>query len=418
MEEYDPTLPPIRYELSFHQPSVPGDLFVQDPKGYIPDHFMLKEEVLPFLRFFDGSKSLSSLVHAFNHIEGIDAFAHSLINQLDKALLLDSIHFKNESTKLDQDFESSEQLHARFTGSSFPDESTDWPTYFNLHPAKEPLTTTGVKPLMVFAPHIDFRVERKLYTKTFNLLKSHQYKYILCIGTSHFAGYYPTIYDHYPFICSSKGFKSAFGKLNNDRAFFEYLNQLAQPKEYGIQFKDRAFRTEHAIEYHLILSQLIWGNNFHFLPILVASLHDILYAENGYEANQLSKTAELIAQFLLKERNLNECLILVSGDLAHFGPRFGGSIDAKDHEKNIEGIDSRFLHAFSEGNQAEIFKSIQEHFDQYNHCGYPPAMLALKILDYLNIDTTGKVVGRDFWYDQTDQSTVSYGSSIIYHDKN
>lgn len=415
MQEYDPLIPAFRYELSFHQPELSGPIYVQDPKGYLPDNFAIKKDILPFLRFFDGSNSLSKLIHHFSDLEGIEHFSRSLIQQLDEALLLHTAHFSKESEKLDRDFEGQKTLHSRFAGID-AEEASDWVSYFQLsHEPPSGSLAAVVKPLLLFAPHIDFRVERKMYTKAFRALKPHRYKRILSIATSHYAGYYPEVYENHPFISSRKNFESAYGQIANDEGFAEFLSKESCDDSIGLTFQDRAYRVEHALEYHLLLSQLALGSDFDFLPILVGSLDNMLYSDDGFQAQQLDRLSAIVADYLIeKDPSLEETLILVSGDLAHIGPRFGVEEDAKPLHPLIKQIDEEFLSGIAENNRLKVFRAIQDNYDQHNHCGYPPAMLALEITKKLGVKTSGNVIDRSYWYDKKDKSTVSYGAAALY----
>jgi len=80
--------------------------------------------------------------------------------------------------------------------------------------------------------------------------------------------------------------------------------------------------------------------------------------------------------------NPEEILILVSGDLAHIGPRFGDEEDAKIYFEGVSVYDTKFLKCIADLDYNGLLKLMRSNNDAFNHCGFPPALLALKCYKY------------------------------------
>lgn len=322
------------------------------------------------------------------------------------------LHFENEPT-----------LKAAFAGSAYEANPVLLRQDFGLHATQNLIkgnqsnaiagtSYSSRLPTILFAPHIDFRVEKKLYQKAFKSLPNKKFRRVLVIGTSHYAGYFPDTYENTPFIASKKDFHSPLGLIKSAEDWVEKLANQSCVENIGLSFQDRAFMPEHSIEFHLVLAQLFLEPDFDFFPILVGSLEDMMYTDQSEQAQQLTKLAKSLTQLIFDYPNPEEILILVSGDLAHVGPRFGDEEDAKDHFLNILKYDQKFLKHITTANYEALLKQMRADYDCYNHCGFPPALLMLKILGE-NHWKLGTVIGREQWYEEEDQSMVSYGAVLL-----
>jgi|AntRauMFilla1563_2_1112583.scaffolds.fasta_scaffold00012_8 AmmeMemoRadiSam system protein B len=267
-------------------------------------------------------------------------------------------------------------------------------------------------PTVLFAPHIDFRVEKALYKKAFESLPAKKFSRVLVIGTSHYAGYFPDTYENSPFIGSSKDFESPLGTLKSAQDWVEKLAANSCTDNLGLSFQDRAYQPEHSVEFHLILTQLYLGNDLDYFPILVNGLDDLMYTDLSEQAIQLEIIAKTLNKLIFEYPNPEEILILVSGDLAHIGPRFGDEEDAKIYFEGVSVYDTKFLKCIADLDYNGLLKLMRSNNDAFNHCGFPPALLALKMLQN-TIWEDGLVLGREQWYEDDDQSLVSYGAVLL-----
>lgn len=323
---------------------------------------------------------------------------------------------------MDIQFENEPTLVAAFAGSAYDVDPLKLRVEFGLREDQRSAnerkkvqnknSTTSQLPTILFAPHIDFRVEKELYIKAFQSLPRKKFSRVLVIGTSHYAGYFPDVYENTPFIGSTKNFISPLGNIKSAEDWVEKLATKSCTENLGLNFQDRAYKPEHSVEFHLILAQLFLRNDFDFLPILVGSLEDLMYTDHAEQAFQLDTLAKTLNTLIFSYPIPEEILILISGDLAHLGPRFGDEEDAKTHFKAVSAFDDAFLNAIAKLEYDSLLALVRSNYDEYSHCGFPPALLALKMIASHNYNK-GLILGREQWYEADDQSMVSYGAVLI-----
>lgn len=325
---------------------------------------------------------------------------------------MDLLHFENEPI-----------LKAAFVGSAYEADPFKLRKEFGLGEGRLSIEERKIKqnehaatsqlPTILFAPHIDFRVEKELYIKAFQSLPSpKKYSRVLVIGTSHYAGYFPDIYENTPFIGTTKNFESPLGTIKSAADWVEQLATKSCTENLGLSFQDRAYKPEHSIEFHLILAQLFLGKDFDFFPILVGSLEDLMYTDQAEQAFQLEALAKTLNTLIFSYPKPEELLILISGDLAHIGPRFGDQYDAQSAFKNVAKFDELFLSQIAALNYDSLLALMRSNYDGFSHCGFPPALLALKMFGTNKWNNT-QIIGREHWYEADDQSMVSYGAVLV-----
>src|SRR5699024_6306537 len=93
-------------------------------------------------------------------------------------------------------------------------------------------------PKALYAPHIDPRVALDRYVEASSPLKNLQPKRVVMLATSHYAGWYPDLYEEQPFILVDKDFELPLGTIHRDADTIAALSDLE--KGYGISSHDRA----------------------------------------------------------------------------------------------------------------------------------------------------------------------------------
>jgi AmmeMemoRadiSam system protein B len=246
------------------------------------------------------------------------------------------------------------------------------------------------------------------YTKAFSAIQHLRPKRVVILATSHYAGLYPDTYREKPFIVSNKDFELPLRTFKTDKmAIRELLNSSRESgTDIGLTENDRAHRTEHSIELHLLFLSHIWQHNFQIIPILVSSLDDLLYMEKGHRGQQVENFSELIYERFGQD---NETFFLISGDLAHIGRKFGDEQPAQSMFDEVREFDSQFLENAEESDEQKLLNLVGENHDPYRICGFPPLYLFLKSMNGLE----GEVLTYDLWDEQERESAVSFGS-ILY----
>lgn len=397
-------IPELRRDLQIIPVQENGDsyLYFQDQRGYATPNFALNRQVGTLLSLIDGRKSISDLEPYLGEDVNTDQLLQ-FIQFLDKNRLLASDHLKKHARKIEKNYEQS-TLHESVTaGSSYPKNPEELNEYFDEAFEKQSDTETPKNIKALYAPHIDPRVALDSYVTAFAPIRNLAPKRVVILATSHYAGLYPDHYQNTPFILVNKDFELPLGTIQRDQ---ESIERLADSDGIGISTHDRAHRVEHSIELHLLFLSYLWDHDFSVVPILVRSLDDLYYMENGH----LGQQVENFSAMLRKEfEDDDETFFLISGDLAHFGKKFGDENPAATMFEEVKSFDRKFLELGSGNQRDKMLDLMKQDMDPYRICGFPPLYTFLNSMP----DLQGNVLGYDLWDEQERESAVTFGS-ILY----
>lgn len=396
-------IPPVRRDVQIIPVEDDGRnlLLFYDTLKISKPGFALDSSVEPILSLLDGRKTLSQLTTYFGQDVADDDIL-SFIKMLDKQLLLESEHFRKETDKIEGQFEESGIRKPVLSDSSYPSDPAECSAFIDdlldkAAPDSNDIATVPKKAL--YAPHIDLRVGARQYAEAFSSLKSLQPKRVVIIATSHYSGYYPDIYDGFPYVGSTKSFELPGRTFKTDQ---NAVNQLAdRGPEIGFTTRDRAHRIEHSIETHLLFAGHLWSHDFEIVPILVGGIDEIFYKRDGEMGKKISAFSDA-----LSELDTNDTFYLISGDLSHIGRKFGDSVPASSMRSNVEFFDQKFMDAAVGNNSDKMIEHISADYDPYRVCGFPPLYTFIRTFP----DLKGHSINYHWWDEQERESAVSFGS--------
>ncbi len=399
-------IPRVRRDLQIIPIEENGNsyLYFHDERGYATDDLALHREVHSLLSLLDGQKSIEDLKPQMSEEVNPDQLLE-FIQFLDKHRLLSSDHFQAHAEEQEASYEES-KLHSSVTaGKSYPAEPSELRNYldeaFTKHTENR---TTAESAKALYAPHIDPRVALESYVQAFAPIKNLQPKRVVLIATSHYAGLYPEIYKNSPFVLVNKDFELPLDTIRRDQ---QAINQLLESEEEtGITLQDRAHRMEHSIELHLLFLSYLWDHDFKIVPFLTRGLDDLYYMEDGHLGQQLNNFSSLLRSRFGDD---DETFFLISGDLAHFGHKFGDETAASTMFNEVKHFDQQFLERASGNQRDEMLALMKEDMDPYRICGFPPLYTFLNSMP----DIKGEVLSYDLWDERERDSAVSFGS-ILY----
>ena len=375
-------------------------LYFYDLMGYASPNFALNSQVETVLSLINDKISVKEICKLSNGNISTDELLE-FIQLLDQNRILNTKHFKLFSNKIEKQFEKGAVRNPVLAGRSYPENPDQLDEY---------LTTffEGTKPSLshdakaLYAPHIELSVGQDQYVEAFSHLSSLKPKRVVILATSHYAGYFPNIYDGKPFIASDKDYKLPHRLIETDR---DYINRLSNSdSDIGIILTDRAHRIEHSIETHLLFASHFWKHDFQIVPILVGSLDEILYHNSGDLAGKIDRFTDQ-----LKALDDEDTFYLISGDLSHVGKKFGDQTNADLMRDEVQSIDTNFLDASVNMKSDLLLKNIASHYDSSRICGFPPLYTFLNAFGNLN----GEQISYQWWDETSTESAVSFGS-IIY----
>jgi len=395
-------IPGIRQDLNIVPIKDDGRdlLYFHDVMGYASPNFALDSQVKTVLSLINNKTSVKEICKLSNGNISTDELLE-FIQLLDQNRILNTKHFKLFSNKIEKQFEKSTVRKPALAGRSYPENPEQLNEYLtSFFEGINPSLTQDIKAL--YAPHIELSVGQNQYAEAFSHLSNLTPKRVVILATSHYAGYFPDIYDGKPFIATRKDFKLPHRLIETDR---DYLSRLSvSDANNGVTFSDRAHRIEHSIETHLLFASYFWKHDFRVIPILIGSFDEILYHNSGDLAGKIDRFTDQ-----LKALDDDDTFYLISGDLSHIGKKFGDQTRADLMRDKVQSIDKNFLEASANLETDQLLKNLASHYDSSRICGFPPLYTFINTFEHLN----GDQINYHWWDETTTESAVSFGS-IIY----
>jgi AmmeMemoRadiSam system protein B len=256
----------------------------------------------------------------------------------------------------------------------------------------------------VLAPHIDYHRGGLAYTYAFKeLFESTPASLFVIIGTSHYAGWRR-------FTLTRKHFETPLGVVPTDQAF---IDRLVSHYGDGL-FEDEwvAHLPEHSIELEVVFLHYLYEKkrDIRIVPLLVGSFHDCV--ESGDDPGDRGDIRRMVAALRAAERETPEpvCYV-ISGDLAHIGPKFGASHPLRGAQlSHSRSQDMALLARAEKADAAGYFRAVAEERDERNICGLPPTWLALAAAN----PAGGRLLRYDQYVDPSRHESVSFASVGFY----
>jgi hypothetical protein len=266
-------------------------LALRDPSGLAPEIARLHPTAVAILQLCDGESTRDEICAEFGKRYGraLDrATLDRFLDQLDRALMLDSDHFREHSKTQLESFLRSPTRPAHLAGSSYPSDAAELRRYLDAffaavngpgapQPKSQPL------PRAMVAPHIDFARGGPAYAWAYRALAdaNETPDVVVVFGTDHLA-------SEQPFILTLKPYDTPLGPMRTSeplvRALCErLLKRWGQAADVDKLFADEVHhRGEHSIEFQAVwLRHVFSDRDVEFIPILCGSLHEHVNGERA-----------------------------------------------------------------------------------------------------------------------------------------
>lgn len=388
---------------------------VHDPQDFI-EPFGFSAQLVPILMYCDGRHTPEAMRDAIARETGARLATEDILRVLemmDEWLLFDSPRFVAVREARDRAFIESDIREAAHAGGSYPAHSEDLKKRLDhiLSLADDPVR--DVSDLVgIIAPHIDLRVGERAYAPVYRAVKSFAAQLdddapvtFVILGTSHYG-------TGDLFLPSRKDYVTPLGRMRCDREFLDRLE-----KELGRPFQadDTAHRPEHSIEFQVLFLQHLFGEKasdgrVKFAPILCTSFHPLFDRDAETRAEY-----DAFVEALRKTVSGSETrtVLLVGGDLAHVGRKFGDPFDAESVLEAVDASDRELLDIVCRRDSTGLYAHIAADRDARNVCGFPPMLAMLDTLDVYGAPV-GEIVHYEQWNEVETRSAVTYGSVVYY----
>lgn len=250
-------------------------------------------------------------------------------------------------------------------------------------PIANPATDHRLDALLV--PHIDYNRGGFNFAHGYKaLFEQTNARLFVIVGTSHYS---PRL-----FTLTRKAFETPLGVVPVDHAFIDRVEQAYGPGLYEDELLGHL--PEHSIELEVVFLQHVLGPSrpFRIVPLVVGSFDPILGKRVKVEMEAaISKMA--VALKLAETRAGEPVCHVISGDLAHIGPKFGDPKPVGPEVLEPSKDQDLLLLRHAAGGNHEAYKGVlAKERDSRRICGFPPTHLTLL--------TLGPCHGRLLRYDQ------------------
>jgi AmmeMemoRadiSam system protein B len=390
--------PQLRPYLTVRPEGINGHYLVEDRLRLSDRTVRVTAQELGWLSLFDGHNDLNEIRKKAGAAASLDSVA-CLAGRLETALFLDGRRYREAAAapvRQPTCLGSYEprpaalrrQLDGFFVGPTGPGRPG----------APRPDSTFRG----ALVPHIDYGRGGATYAWVFKeIVARTAASLFVIIGTSHFS--------RHRFTLTRKHFRTPLGIAPTDTA---YIDRLAACYGEGL-FDDElmAHLPEHSIELEVVFLQYLYPDRpFRIVPLVVGSFRDAI--ESSRAPAELEDVGRMVASLREAERRTPEPICyLISGDLAHLGPKFGDRRDVHRaqlaHSRRQDGA---LLGLACRADSAGYFRLVAAEGDARRVCGLPPTYTALEALR----PRAGKVLHYDQWVDPSGYESVSFAGMAFF----
>jgi AmmeMemoRadiSam system protein B len=400
------TRPVIRTDLEFLPVQKDGQaiILIRDPLGLVKEGQAVKSHFYEFMTLLDGTHSLRDLQMELMRRQGGILVGQDeverILSNLDADYMLDSVRFQAARRQIVETFCAEQVRACSHCGRSYPKDPAE------LHNWLDQILETSSSDVAVpsnvialVAPHIDPAAGAGVYATAYRMLRHTKPSRVVIMGTGH------QLRDGL-FCLTKKDFDTPLGIILNDS---QLTGQLQQAGGSMIAADDFAHKTEHAIEFQLIILQhLFAGNPFTVVPILCGSFLTGLsdYSRKAF----LKRAGSFLKIFKALMQDPGSHTLFVAGvDFSHVGPKFGHSYAADYLEGQAKAHDQALLKYLCDLDCEGFWQESVRVEDRYNVCGFSTLATLLDILP----SCRGQILEYRLQHEPATQSAVGIAAAMF-----
>ncbi len=254
----------------------------------------------------------------------------------------------------------------------------------------------------LLAPHIDYGRGGVSYAHAYKeLAEQTDASLFVVVGTSH--------YGTERFMLTRQDFKTPLGVVPTDQGF---IDRVVAHYGDGLFDDPAAHVPEHSIELEVVFLQYLFERvrPIRIVPLLVGSFADCLY--NGVSPGACDDIARMVEALAQAERDAGEPVsYVISGDLAHIGPKFGDAGPlAPAFLADSRAADAAILKRAEAVDADGYFRFVAEERDARRICGLPPTYTTLAAAR----PTSARLLHYDQYVHPRGSESVSFASMAFY----
>jgi AmmeMemoRadiSam system protein B len=251
-------------------------------------------------------------------------------------------------------------------------------------------------------PHMDYHRGGHSYAWGFKeVFEQTDASLFVIIATSH--------YSAHRFTLTRKDFKTPLGVVPTDQT---YIDRLVAHYGPGLFDDELAHLPEHSVELEVVFLQYLYENRrpFRMVPLLVGSFQDCVLGNlTPLARTDIGRMIEAIQR--VEAETSEPIFYIISGDLAHIGPKFGDRQAVNDSQlQRSRHMDQALLKQMEKADMAGYFRDLAEEADARRICGFPPTYTLLEAIR----PNRGKLLHYDQYAHPQGFESVSFASVGFY----
>jgi AmmeMemoRadiSam system protein B len=379
----------------------PRYYYVWDRLGLTNGRHRFTQQEFNWMKLLNGERSLVEIQNTVSQVDGFipgDALGR-LIAVLEEVLFLDGPRFR---AKVAEPVRKPSCVGA-YEGD--PDRLRQQLRRLFTHPAgaglpNDPRPNGSLRAALL--PHIDYGRGGITYTWGFKeVAEQADADLFVIIATSH--------YSPERFTLTRKHFQTPLGTVTTDQA---YIDRLVHHYGDGLFDDELAHLPEHSVELEIVFLQYLFEGRrpIRVVPLVVGSFHDCVH--RGVAPKKAPDIERMIQSLRKVEEESGERICyIISGDLAHIGPKFGDADSVSDPVlQHSRKQDEAIMSAAEKADPAAYFDVIAQEQDVRRICGLPPTYTLLEAIR----PSRGKMLHYDQYVHPQGFESVSFASMTFY----
>jgi AmmeMemoRadiSam system protein B len=264
------------------------------------------------------------------------------------------------------------------------------------------LTQPGLPLRAALIPHMDYYRGGHSFAWGFKeVFEQTDAELFVIIATSH--------YSAHRFTLTRKDFKTPLGIARTDQ---KYIDRLVAHYGEGLFDDELAHLPEHSVELEVVFLQYLYEYRrpIRIVPLVVGSFQDCVIGNLPPRAR--TDIGRMIDALQKVEAETSEPICyIISGDLAHIGPKFGDREPVNDSQlHHSRHMDQSLLKQMEKADMASYFRVLSEEGDARRICGFPPTYTLLEAIR----PSYGKILHYEQYVHPKGFESVSFASVGFY----
>ncbi len=375
-----------------------------DPMRLAGGGFALHIRVAPLLGMMDGQHDLRDIQAALMHLTGgsIVPIAHveALIDQFDKAFLLESDAFRLKKASTMEDFSRKDIREPVLAGTSYEKDPDRLRTHIaSVEASLQVLPEQDHDIIGILAPHIEIAAAEMAYVDAYRRIKGGRYDLVIILGINHHG-------TGEPYCLTEKDYVTPLCTLTTDKEFICQLK--AGLPEGSVAGNDFDHMMEHSIEFQAVFLAHYLGASARIVPVLCGGIHEYLVSGKDPFCDERFMAFRDGILRIIKQSGRN--VLFVSGvDFSHVGYKFGHSLPAGSLIERAVANDRRIIENLIDARAEDIFQNARETNDQFNVCGLSSMMLFSSLIG----SCKAELLHHGTYDEPTTNSAVTFASMVF-----